>query len=140
MSANLHQRIGDEALRRVVRDFYDRVFADDMIGFLFAGKNKERLIQKEWELVAALLGAPVAYRGRSMAEAHRNVRITTGHFDRRLAILEETLAAHQVDPEVRRRWVDHARSLRAQLTADPDGACPPPESDSSGPSGSSGGT
>ena len=123
----LHARIGDEALRRVIRDFYDRVFADPMIGFLFAGKNKERLIQKEGELVASLLGGRIEYSGRSMARAHARVRITTGHFDRRLTILEETLADHAVDPEVRGRWLEHARSLREQLTADPEGACPPSE-------------
>jgi hemoglobin len=123
--SGLYDRIGEEALRRVVRDFYARVVADPMIGFLFAGKNVERLIQKEWELVASLLGAPVGYSGRSMAEAHARVPISVGHFDRRLVILEETLEAHQVDPEVRRRWLDHARSLRAQLTSDPEGVCAP---------------
>ncbi|HKE17897.1 MAG TPA: group 1 truncated hemoglobin [Kofleriaceae bacterium] len=128
----LHDRIGDEALRRILRDFYDRVFADPMIGFLFDGKNKERLIQKEAELVAQLLGGAVEYSGRSMAEAHRTVRITTGHFDRRLVILEETLADHAVEPEVRGRWLEHARSLREQLTADPEGVCPPPERSSPG--------
>ena len=95
--SDLYQRIGGDELRRVIEDFYGRVFADPMIGFLFAGKNKERLIHKEWELVAGLL--------------------------------EETLEAHRVDPDVRRRWLEHARSLRAQLTSDPEGSCPP-----SGPS------
>ncbi len=123
--SGLYERIGEEPLRRVVRDFYTRVVADPMIGFLFTGKNVERLIQKEWELVASLLGAPVGYSGRSMAEAHARVPISVGHFDRRLVILEETLEAHQVDAEVRRRWLDHARSLRAQLTSDPEGVCAP---------------
>ena len=125
--STLYARIGDQALRRVVRDFYERVFADPMIGFLFAGKNKERLIQKEWELAAALLGAPIAYSGRSMSDAHARVPITGGHFDRRLVILEETLRDHQVDAEVQRRWLEHARALRAQLTSDPDQSCPPPD-------------
>lgn len=123
----LYDRIGAEKLRRVITDFYERVFADTMIGFLFVGKNKPRLIQKEWELVAALLGAPIGYSGRSMGEAHARVPITAGHFDRRLVILEETLEAHDVDPEVRRRWVGHTRALREQLTADPDEACRAPE-------------
>ena len=121
----LFDRIGAEALRAVVTDFYGRVFADPMIGFLFDGKNKERLIQKEWELAAKLLDGPVAYSGRSMADAHARVRITSGHFDRRLVLLEETLADHGVDPAVRARWLEHARSLRAHLTADPEGACKP---------------
>ncbi len=123
--SSLYDRIGEEPLRRVIRDFYERVVADPMIGFLFTGKNVERLIQKEWELVAALLGAPVGYSGRSMTEAHARVPISVGHFDRRLVILEETLEAHQVDAEVRRRWLDHARGLRALLTSDPEGACVP---------------
>jgi hemoglobin len=125
--SELYQRIGGDALRRVVEDFYDRVFADTMIGYLFAGKNKERLVQKEWELAASLLGGEVTYTGRPLPEAHARVTITTGHFDRRLVLLEETLEDHQVDPEVRRRWLDHARSLRDRLTSDPDKACPPPE-------------
>jgi hemoglobin len=121
----LYDRIGGDRLRAVVDDFYERVFADPMIGFLFDGKNKERLIRKEWELVAALLGAPIGYSGRSMAEAHAHVPITTGHFDRRLVLLEETLEAHHVDPDVRRRWLDHALSLRERLTSDPDQSCTP---------------
>jgi hemoglobin len=125
--SSLYDRIGGEKLRQVIVDFYDRVFADAMIGFLFAGKNKQRLIQKEWELAGALLGGPIGYSGRPMAEAHAKVPITTGHFDRRLVILEETLEAHQVDPEVRRSWLDHARGLREHLIADPDSACLPDE-------------
>jgi hemoglobin len=123
--SDLYQRIGGDELRRVIAHFYERVFADPMIGFLFAGKNKERLIQKEWELVAGLLGGGVGYTGRSMAEAHARVPITAGHFDRRLVLLQETLEADRVDPDVRRRWLDHARSLRAQLTSDPEGSCAP---------------
>ncbi|HWM88394.1 MAG TPA: group 1 truncated hemoglobin [Kofleriaceae bacterium] len=120
---SLYDLIGEDLLRRVIADFYDRVFADPMIGFLFAGKNKHRLIQKEWELAAGLLGGQVAYSGRSMSEAHARVPITAGHFDRRLVILEETLEAHRVDPAVRRRWLEHARALRDQLTSDPDRSC-----------------
>ena len=121
--SELYQRIGGDELRKVIEDFYERVMADPMIGFLFAGKNKERLIQKEWELVSALLGAQIGYSGRSMTDAHARVPITGGHFDRRVVILEETLEAHHVDPDVRTRWLDHVHSLRDRLISDPDAAC-----------------
>jgi hemoglobin len=121
----LFDRIGAEPLRAVLRDFYQRVFADPMIGFLFAGKNQERLIQKEWELTAALLGADVRYTGRPMTEAHAAVPILGGHFDRRTRILEETLADHGVDPEVQAAWLGHARALRRQLASDRDSECGP---------------
>jgi hemoglobin len=122
---SLFDRIGGEALEEVIRDFYRRVFVDPMIGHLFEGKNRERLIRKEWELVAALLGAEVRYTGRTMTQAHARVPIFGGHFDRRMQILEETLDDHQVDEEVRRRWLDHGRALRSQLVGDPDEACGP---------------
>jgi len=105
-----------DALRAVVRDFYDRIFADTMIGYMFADRNKERLIAKEWELVAALLGGPVRYTGRPLPEAHAAHDILGGHFDRRLQILRETLAAHGVDAEVQKAWIDHTLALRDQVT------------------------
>jgi hemoglobin len=117
-------RIGGEPLRAVLRDFYDRVFTDPMIGFLFTGKNKERLIQKEWEMTARILGASeVAYTGRPMPEAHARSPILGGHFERRLHLLEETLADHGVDPEVQRVWLEHTRALRSQVTADRGSDC-----------------
>lgn len=125
MTATLFDRIGGDALREVIEDFYRRVFADTMIGFLFRDKNRDRLIQKEWELAAGVLGGGVPYTGRPMSKAHARVPITLGHFDRRLVLLEEALDAHQVDPEVRQRLLDHARSLREELTADPEGVCRP---------------
>lgn len=120
----LFDRIGGEALRAVLTDFYGRVFADPMIGFLFAGKNKERLIQKEWELTARILGASeIAYTGRPMPEAHARSPILGGHFERRLHLLAQTLEDHGVDPEVRRVWLDHTRALRPQVTADRGSDC-----------------
>ena len=124
MTPRLFDRIGGEALRAVLTDFYERVFSDPMIGFLFAGKNKQRLIQKEWEMTARLLGASeVAYTGRPMPEAHARSPILGGHFERRLQLLAETLADHGVDPEISRVWLDHTRSLRAQVTADRGSGC-----------------
>src|SRR5262249_49366567 len=121
--APLFDRIGGDALRAVLTDFYQRVFDDSVIGFLFSRKNRARLSQKEGGLVAALLWAEVRYSGRSMAEAHARVPILGGHFDRRLVLLAETLADHHVDPEVQRVWLDHARALRRQLTADAGSEC-----------------
>jgi hemoglobin len=116
MGESLYDRIGGDTLRAVVRDFYDRIFADTMIGYMFADRNKERLIAKEWELVAALLGAPVRYTGRPLPEAHARHDILGGHFDRRLQILRDTLADHGVDAEVQQAWIEHTLALRDQVT------------------------
>jgi|SRR5664279_3418410 len=120
----LYAKIGGDKLRVVITDFYARVFPDVMIGFMFAGKDKQRLIDKEWELAATFLGAPdVKYTGRPIRTAHANVSIFGGHFERRLQILRETMRDHGVDPEVQRVWIEHTQALRPQVTRDTGSEC-----------------
>jgi hemoglobin len=120
---SLFDQIGPEPLRAVLTDFYGRVFDDLMIGFLFIGVDRQRLIDKEWEFTAQLLGAPVRYSGRPMREAHATRPILGGHFERRLQILRETLADHGVAAEVRDAWLAHSLALRPQITADRGSDC-----------------
>ena len=117
-------KIGEPKLRAVLADFYDRVFADVMIGFMFQGKDKQHLIDREYEMTAKMLGAShVAYAGRPMRTAHAAHTIFGGHFERRLQILRETMADHDVDPEVRQVWIDHTLALRDQITRDKGSEC-----------------
>ncbi len=123
-SSELFDRIGGEALRAVITDFYARIFGDVMIGFMFQGRDRAHLIDREWELVAALLGAPgVTYTGRPMPAAHAQHTIFGGHFERRLQILRETLRDHAVDPAVQQAWIEHTLSLRSQITRDKGSEC-----------------
>lgn len=123
-SPALFDSIGGDALRAVITDFYARVFRDVMIGFMFQGKDRQHLIDREWELAAALLGAPgVTYTGRPMRTAHAQHTIFGGHFERRLQILRETLRDHAVDAAVQQAWIDHTLSLRDQITRDKGSEC-----------------
>jgi hemoglobin len=123
-TSELFDKIGSETLRAVIADFYDRVFRDVMIGFMFQGKDKQLLIQREWELAAALLGAPgVTYTGRPMRVAHAQHTIFGGHFERRLQILRETMRDHAVDPDVQAAWIEHTQKLRSQITRDVGSEC-----------------
>ena len=121
--SELFDKIGPERLRAVIVDFYDRVFADVMIGFHFAGKDKARLIEKEYELAARMLGARIPYTGMTMREAHAKHAILGAQFDRRRKILEDVLEAHGIDPDVRAAWIDHTNAMRAQITADKGSEC-----------------
>jgi len=123
-SSELFDTIGGDALRAVITDFYKRIFDDVMIGFMFQGRDRQHLIDREWELVASLLGAPgVKYTGRPMPTAHAAHTIFGGHFERRLQILRETMRDHAVDPTVQAAWIDHTQSLRAQVTRDKGSEC-----------------
>lgn len=120
----LFDRIGAAALRAVLGDFYGRVFGDVMIGFMFQGKDRQHLIDREYELTAALLGAPgVTYTGRPLGAAHAQHTIFGGQFERRLQILRETLRDHDIDPEVQQAWIDHQLALRGQITRDRGSEC-----------------
>lgn len=114
------ERLGGEpVLRAILTDFYDRVFADVMIGFMFKGRDRARLVELETQFTARALGADVAYEGRGMRQAHASVPILIGHFQRRYQILRETLADHAVDPDVMEAWLGHSRALqRAVLPAE----------------------
>lgn len=111
----LFERLGPDALRAVVTDFYARVFADVMIGYMFDGKDRQRLIDKECELTARFLGGAGAYTGKGMRDAHAALQIFGGHFDRRLQLMRNTLRDHAVDPEVAAAWIAHHESMRAQI-------------------------
>ena len=123
MRRELFEKIGEAKLRAVLTEFYARVFGDVMIGFLFAGKDRQRLIDKEYEFTAQLLGADIAYTGRPMRTAHAQSPIFGGHFERRMQILRETLRDHEVDPEVVTSWMDHSYALRPQITRDKGSEC-----------------
>ena len=106
---------GERGLRAIIAEFTQAVFDDVMIGFLFEGKPKRRIVEMEYRLSAEQLGGPVRYDGRSMSAAHGKLPIMGGHFLRRRKILENTLVAHRVDAGVIERWLGHVDALRDEV-------------------------
>ena len=106
------EQLGGEApLRAILRDFYDRVFDDVMIGYLFRDQDKGRLNELEYQFAARHLGAKVVYTGRTMKRAHAGHSISKGHFMRRNKLLELTLRDHQVPEAVFEKWMGFANAL-----------------------------
>ncbi|MEZ4400784.1 MAG: hypothetical protein R3B06_12235 [Kofleriaceae bacterium] len=120
---SLFDEVGADRLRAMVADFYQRVFADVMIGFLFAGKDQAALVEREWELAARMLGGDVPYRGRPIHAAHRRVPILGGHFDRRLQLWKDAMRDHRLPAEAQEVLIRHNVALRAQVTRDPTSDC-----------------
>ena len=120
------ERIGGEpVLRSIIADFVGRCFDDVMIGFIFAGKPRARIVEMEFRLAAQQLGGPWTYDGRGIRSAHAQLPIMGGHFARRRRILENTLRERQVPPDIVGRWLDHVDSLMADVlgTATDDSQC-----------------
>jgi len=103
-------------LTEVVRAFYARVVPDPMIGFLFVGKDIERLIKLEVQFTAAMLGGPQGYEGRGMRQAHAKTHVFGGHFERRQQLLREVMQAQGLAPQVQSAWLSHNEALRSKVT------------------------
>lgn len=123
----LWERAGGAAgIRAVLVDFYDRVFADVMIGYLFRDADKARLVEKECELTLAALGADVVYGGRPIDAVHRPLPIMGGHFMRRRKLLADAIERAGLPADVRDAWLAHTDRLRPLVTPDRSGECDAP--------------
>lgn len=88
----LYERVGgEEGVRRLVDDFYDRVLGDPELRPVFEGANIDRLHRMQRVFFAAALGGPVEYVGRPLSEAHFGHKIERPQFARFVGHLLATL-------------------------------------------------
>jgi hemoglobin len=123
--SDLERLGGESAARTIITDFIGRVARDFVIGYLFAGRDLDRIILHETAMAVTMLGGPVAYSGRPLGAVHQPLKINAGHFRRRLAFLERTLEAHNVPEDIAARWIEHNRRLERLIVDGTD--CAPDE-------------
>ena len=113
----LHEQAGGEAaIRAVLEDLYERLFDDPMIGFLFEGHDRRKIVEAQLPFTRRMLGDTSArYEGRSIPDAHASLPILPGHFDRRHKLLADVLEAHRIPPAVREAWLRLDRGLRGAV-------------------------
>ena len=116
--ATLYERIGGEArVRAVLVALYDRLFVDPMVGFLFEGKDKARIVAQQLAFTCRFLGGPQRYEGTPLPQAHAALPLLAGHFDRRHHLLEQVLVEQGVPGDVRRVWLSLDEGLRSSVLA-----------------------
>lgn len=108
---------GESRVRAVLSSLYDELFADPIVGFLFRGHDKERIIDQQVALTCSFLGGPQRYEGKPLPDAHASLPLLPGHFDRRHRLLEQTLTRHRVPAEVCIEWLRIDESLRTSVLA-----------------------
>jgi len=114
--ASIFDRIGGaEAVAAVVDDFYDRVLADPLLSGFFANTDMARLKAHQRAFIAAALGGPQTYRGRTMAEAHAGLGLKPEHFDAVVTHLTESLRKHDVAEDIIATIGDTLAPLKEQV-------------------------
>ena len=114
---------GSDGIRQFIQTFYDQMFDDVMIGFFFRNADKQRLVEKEVELVCRMLGHTVRYTGKPIRAAHAKHPIMGGHFERRWTLLKGAMSHHGVPLQVQQAIEDHTRKLRPQVTSQAGSQC-----------------
>lgn len=72
---------GREGIQRIVDDLVDRSIADPVIGEIFVNQDIARLRRTLGEQICYLAGGPCTYTGRTMADAHKDMGVTTRDFN-----------------------------------------------------------
>lgn len=111
---NLFKNIGgEEALSRILTRFYEKMSHDVLIGFFFDGKDIVHIAQMQKLFLMRAWGVTQSYAGKSPADAHAHLPpILSGHFDRRLVLLGETLREFKVAEEDIEIWVNFENKFR----------------------------
>ncbi|RAW45916.1 group 1 truncated hemoglobin [Halorubrum sp. 48-1-W] len=96
----LYDRLGgNEGIRAVVDDFYDRLLADDELGPFFEGADMEKLRRTQTDFLCEAAGGPETYDAAPVREAHLHVPFTPDRIERAVELLYESLDAFDVPEE-----------------------------------------
>ncbi len=107
-------------LERAMQRFVREMAGDFVIGFLFDGKDHDRIARHEAELAAALFGGADRYTGRPLASLHRQMRVHEGQFRRRLFLLRRVLEAEGFAQEVVDAWIAHHQAMARAIVSPGD--------------------
>ena len=113
MTWNLDEELGVGQLEPMIREFYDTLFDDVLVGFLFTPHDKESLVASQMRWLRAHLGdRSGSWDGGSIRALHEHLPILAGHFDRRHYVLRQLLQRWDVPAHVQDEWLRLDESLR----------------------------
>lgn len=102
---DLWAALGEGALMgRILRTFYDRVYADPALSPYFGNVTKQRLIEKQYSFLKRIFTGEPCYFGERPRNAHHWMVISNELFDHRLRLLRESAREHGLSEHWIRRW------------------------------------
>lgn len=117
--AEMVERLGGPvAVRKILQRFYRALASDAIVGFHFAGRDLEAIVDGQLGFLLKAFGVTAEFAGRHPSVAHQGLApILRGQFDRRLVLLGEVLEAAGLSADERALWLGVERSMRAVVQA-----------------------
>ena len=110
---------GESRLKEILRAFYVRMSTDILIGFFFDGKDLQHIADQQAHFLLNAAGLRERFEGKGPSTAHVAMPpILSGHFDRRLVILRETLAVYAIQSDLAECWVRFEESFRKVIVSE----------------------
>ena len=104
---------GPDRLREILKVFYGRMRDDLLLGFFFAGKNIEEIVDGQHAFLMRAFQETERFHGVHPSKAHLELApILRGHFDRRLLVLRQVLEEHDLHPLDVRAWLKVEEGMR----------------------------
>lgn len=91
-------------VRRVLEDFYGRVYADALLRPFFERVTQDRVTDKQYSFMKQCLTGERVYFGDRPRNAHHWMIISDAVFDHRQSLMRQALQAQNLTPEQIRRW------------------------------------
>lgn len=104
--------LSEDKVAVIIRDFYNLAAHDMIIGHFFFNKDLEHIIAQQTRFAIGLLGGKGNYRGKSMEEAHRDLKIRPPHFGRRQVLMKQVMIEHGLPEEVWMEWLRREDKLK----------------------------
>lgn len=112
----LGQALGEDRIGSIVRRFYDRMKDDVLIGFFFIGHDLDEIANTQSAFLFRAMGLRPSYSGKSPGDAHSSLApILSGHFDRRLLLLEVHLTEEGLTEAQRKTWIGFENAFRESI-------------------------
>lgn len=113
---SLYDRLGGKpAIAAVVDDFIANVAADARINARFQGADIPRLKTLLVDQICEASGGPCTYRGKSMLDAHRGMRITEAEFNALVEDLVKSLDRFKVPAREKQELLTALGGMKSQI-------------------------
>ncbi len=94
--------INDEKMYSVVKDFFHKIHADNLLQSLFKDHDEERIQHHPSTFLSQGLGE-AKYTNEEIAEAHKHIGVNDEHFDSMINHFISTLDEHGFKEEDKRK-------------------------------------